>query len=570
MPYSITTKDGITIQNIPDDIDSNADELKARVAEIRAGGTDGISSSVGDSVAAVQDDRQQPGVTGGVGEQAAPEGQVSFPGSGVIEPAAALISGALAEPLAGIAGIAKGLLPGDAGDAAQAVESTREALTFQPRTKAGQEGLQTAGEFVEPATAFLQNVETFLGDETFETTKSPALAAAATAIPTAILEALGIGLAKGSLRVGARTKAASQANEVKQRIVEAAPDIERLKETSRAVYKELDESGVTVSKEGYRKLTDKIRVATSRAGFDKDITPKAASALNRIDAELGSAKTLTEIDTLRKVAQNAASTIDPADARMGSIIIDQIDSFLDEIPTGSLKGVKAADVGPKYKVARELWGRARRSELINESFEKAKNQASGFENGLVVQFRGILNNRKKSRFFKPKELDAMRKVVRGTTPENIAKLVGRLGFSEGHATNILGGSVGVAAGAAIAGPIGAVTVPVIGQVSRKLAQRLTRGNAEFADTIIRAGANAEEITKAYLKNTPKGKRSSLELSELLLRPDIALDVSKNSRNVLLREASEIAKGMRALRAAAATTAAGAPGAAKEIQSEATQ
>lgn len=38
MPYSITTKDGITINNIPDDVPPDAPELKTRVAQIRAGG----------------------------------------------------------------------------------------------------------------------------------------------------------------------------------------------------------------------------------------------------------------------------------------------------------------------------------------------------------------------------------------------------------------------------------------------------------------------------------------------------------------------------------------------------
>ena len=39
MPYSITTKDGITINNIPDDVAPDSPSLKARVAEIRAGST---------------------------------------------------------------------------------------------------------------------------------------------------------------------------------------------------------------------------------------------------------------------------------------------------------------------------------------------------------------------------------------------------------------------------------------------------------------------------------------------------------------------------------------------------
>ena len=38
MPYSITTKDGITINNIPDDVAPDSAELKQRVAAIRAGG----------------------------------------------------------------------------------------------------------------------------------------------------------------------------------------------------------------------------------------------------------------------------------------------------------------------------------------------------------------------------------------------------------------------------------------------------------------------------------------------------------------------------------------------------
>ena len=38
MPYSITTKDGITINNIPDDVAPDSPELKQKVAAIRAGG----------------------------------------------------------------------------------------------------------------------------------------------------------------------------------------------------------------------------------------------------------------------------------------------------------------------------------------------------------------------------------------------------------------------------------------------------------------------------------------------------------------------------------------------------
>lgn len=38
MPYSITTEDGITIDNIPDNIEPNSQTLRTRVAELRSGG----------------------------------------------------------------------------------------------------------------------------------------------------------------------------------------------------------------------------------------------------------------------------------------------------------------------------------------------------------------------------------------------------------------------------------------------------------------------------------------------------------------------------------------------------
>lgn len=491
--------------------------------------------------------------------------QVVDPAATVIEPLLTVATGAIAEPIAGLAGIVQGINPfAEPGAATEAVEATREALTFQPRTEEGKRGLQALGSVLQPVGDVLQASEKFLGDSTLEATGSPALAAAAATIPTALLEVLGVAATKGALKTKSNLKEAAKTKEVTRAIVSAAPDIDQLKDVARSVYKELDESGVTLKPKAYSSLVGKVEQAVRKAGFDADLTPKTASVLKRLRSEIGKPQSLTQVDTLRKVAQNAAKSIEPAEAALGSIIVDNIDSFLDASSSSVFtKGtVKAADIGPKYKVARELWGRARRSELINESFEKARNQASGFENGLVTQFRGILNNKKKSRFFKPKELEAMQKVVRGTTTGNIAKVIGRLGFSEGHATNIIGGSLGIAGGAAVGGPIGAVAVPLIGQVSRKLAQRLTKGNAEFADIVVRAGNSAEEIASAYLDNTPRKLRSSEELSQLLSRPDIALDNLIVAKNPLLRDAAEIAKGSQIIAAVSAV-----PGAIQATQDE---
>jgi hypothetical protein len=500
---------------------------------------------------------------------AAEPAKPSFPGAGIIEPAATLISGAIAEPVAGLAGLGRTLISGpEAG--AETVEATRKALTFQPRTEAGQESLQAVGGVLAPVGEALQGAETFLGDETFEATGSPALAAAAATIPTALIEAIGFASTKGAIKGAARTKALAKNRAIKKSIVDAAPDRELLKDTSRAVYKELDESGVMIKPQGYKQLVNQLDSSLKEAKFKPRLAKNTDDVLKEFKSELGNAQSLSDIDSLRQAAQGSISGMaTPNDKRLIGVMVDTIDDFLaDADPKHFTKGtIKPSEIMPKYRAAQDLWGRAKRSELIEEAFEKAGTAKSGFENGLRDEFKRVLRNKKQRRFFKPKEIEAMKEVVQGTTASNISKLIGRFGFSEGLATNIIGGSISTTAGAKLLGAPGAVLLPTIGQVSRKLAQKLTRKGADFADAIIRSGDNANDIARTYLAKVPKGQRSATELSELLLRPDIAIDQLGISKNSFIREAAEIAQGQRALRAAGQAATVAAPGAIQTQRSE---
>lgn len=463
-----------------------------------------------------------------------------FPGAGVIEPLITLVTGAVAEPVAGLAGIAA-LLPGGQTPT-EAIASTREALTVKPTTPAGQAGLRAVGEVLQPVGEALQQAETFLGNKAFEVTGSPALAAAAATIPTALLEVLGVAAGKGVVKQSQKAKKAAAQGQIAREITEAVPSIDQLKDTSRSVFKEIDNLNASLQPKAYRGLVNKLQVSARGLGVDPDVTPLASKALDKFINKLGESPTLTEVDNLRTIASNVAGSANKREAAIGTALINALDETLDKFGSTAFRG-NVEDIGKRYKLARDLWGRARRSELLEEAFTKARLQGSGFENGVVIQFRSILNNKRTRRFFKPDEIQAMRKVVTGDKKQNLAKLIGRLGFSEGRATNIIGGALGVTAGATVGGPIGAVAVPLIGQVSRKLAQRMTVRGAEFADQVIRAGSNAKRITTAYLKNTPKAERSAQELSELLMRNDInLLDLPDTD---LARRASQITTENRA-------------------------
>jgi hypothetical protein len=469
-------------------------------------------------------------------KEAEPEG---FFGASVIEPAATLVSGAIAEPIAGLAGIAQSVNPfAEPGAGAEAVEATREALTFQPRTEAGQESLETVGEAIQPVAEAFGEAEQTLGDIGFEVA-GPVGGAIGKAIPTLLLELAGAASAKGITKL-------KTGKEVDKLIKEAAPSTEQLKDASRTVFKEIEDLGVTVKPDGFQALTRNIEKAAREVGASPRTTKTVFGVIDDFKevAERGTPITLSELDELRTVAQNAAKSLDPAQKAPAVAIIDEIDGFLEGAGSGILNKPKGApNIGAEYKAARQMWGRARKGELLTEAIEKAKDTASGFENGLRIEFRKILKNKRQSKFLNADEKAAMNQVSRGTKASNLAKLLGRLGISEGQAINIVNPLVGGAAAGAVLGTPGAVAVPIIGQVSKQLAQRLTQGNAKFAQQVVNAGNNAEQITKAYVRNTPKGQRSSIELSELLLRNEVDLNTA---RSALAKDSADIVKqGQRA-------------------------
>lgn len=110
-------------------------------------------------------------------------------------------SAALTEPVAGIVGAGVGALTQDPRAAEHVINKVREWGTYQPRTAAGQAGLQNVASAVEPVANALGAAERTLGEGALELTGSPTLAAAAHSIPTALLEVIGLAGAKGATNV---------------------------------------------------------------------------------------------------------------------------------------------------------------------------------------------------------------------------------------------------------------------------------------------------------------------------------------------------------------------------------
>jgi hypothetical protein len=442
----------------------------------------------------------------------------------VIEPVMTMGSSALITPVAGLAGLgtaaARGLgltdsMPGDV------VRQVQEAGTYQPRTTAGQVGTEVVSYPFEKLT---QGAD-WLGQKAADATGSPAVGAAVNTAaqvvaPTAIFRgAKGIkGRLDGnrgapdingavapreatpSAAVAAKTERPPRLARVSE---EPVPTRAELAEAARAAYKKADEAGVVVSDNSLKGLKTRIVSLSKKEGIDKDLHPDSSAVLRRITQAKGEL-TLTELETLRKVAKDAQGSIKPADKRIASMIVDELDQYIDNL---SDVDVVAGDAtkAKALKEARSLYSRAKKSEVIEELMQRAQDSASqfsgsGLENSIRTQFRGLAKNKKQMRMFTAEEQAAIRKVANGGPVENVMRFVGKFA-----PTGVVSGVLSGGAGAMIGGPLGAA-LPLAGLGGRAVATRLTMRNVRAADEVMRrgpAGANA------LAKKTAEQKRNAL-------------------------------------------------------------
>lgn len=485
---------------------------------------------------------------------------------GGLENVASFLSGAVAEPLAGLSGIAAELIPGGRTGAEQ-VEATREALTFKPRTETGQAQQQAIGETLAPVAEALTDAERFLGEETLELTGSPALASMAHTLPTAALELLGVKGARRATRIGTPSQKL-----IEKTLVEAAPEINQVKKASRAIFDELDGSNVSIKQSSVKRLERNLNRIAKKEGIDPRVTPEAAGAIEAVKDSInkGGSIPTSEMDTLRTIAKNSIVGTDANKMRVGTAIVDEIDSFLDDIKGADIeKGaqISAAEVGKKYRDARKLWGRAKRAEMLQDAIEMGASRKAGVEKGIRNELNNLLNRKKSRKFLSKQDVEAIRKVTDGDFKQNLASLLGGMGLklenSPGLFGSILsGGGVGAIAstipglgGALAPVAVGAITV---GTISKEIAKKITRNKAQFLKSMAASGNDAKRITTAYLRAVPKNKRNVADLSDLLLDPNIDLNALDNVANEMVKDSIKAAQFKRELLQAGAALGAGAP------------
>lgn len=254
-----------------------------------------------------------------------------------------------------------------------------------------------------------------------------------------------------------------------------------LAQEANALYAQSQAAGVTIKAPAFDRLANNIQLAAGR--INKDLRPNTAGIVDDVLALKGKNIGLQDLDELRQVVGQSMKNAQPQDVRTLTRIKDMIDNFSDNVKPGDITGdIRGFDF---IRQGREIWSRKAKTEVLEEIVEKAKNQATGFENGLVIQMRALANNKAKMKSFTAEERKMIIDVVRRGSVHGILRALGMLSPNStfgGLMTGGVGVGAGILPGAALAGT---------GMAARAGAGALTRGKVDRLIGTVSTGKAAQ-------------------------------------------------------------------------------
>lgn len=261
-----------------------------------------------------------------------------------------------------------------------------------------------------------------------------------------------------------------------RRAIRNAPSNEQLRQQANTVFDAADQV-TNLPRDPFRQNAARAIQDNLRKGMDPDLTPKASTVAQRFeDAATNPAPTTTfrELDVLRSKAGVAAGSRLPQEAAMGSRFSDAVNDTITNIDPALSR-----EIGE----ARQMWGRMRRNETIQEIMRRAEFYKGGYVEGVRSQIRTLLKNRRSLRGFSRSEINLMEKIAKGGVGEKagafVRNVVGGNPITRTAAGFLFGGQTGAAASAAAS-----VAGRAAGDAIRDTA---TQGRITSLEALIRAG-----------------------------------------------------------------------------------
>ncbi len=255
------------------------------------------------------------------------------------------------------------------------------------------------------------------------------------------------------------------------------------------LYDDAAANGVTAPQAATQGLAGDVRAIASKEGLISptgriaESYPKIKDAINMVDDFAKGEMTPDQMQAVRRTFQNAARSADPAESRVGTIMLGKFDDFVEPL-------------APQFKEANKLYRRAMLGKTMDETADLADARASqfsgsGLENAMRTEYRALDRKIIKGQMkgLSPDQEAAIRQVTRGGPVENTLRGLGKAAPT-GVVSAGMGAGVPFLIGNAIGGPVlGAIAgAGTLGgsAIARKLAETMGMTNMEMAELLMRS------------------------------------------------------------------------------------
>jgi hypothetical protein len=406
---------------------------------------------------------------------------------GVGETALSAGTGIIGQLLGNVAGVGKEFATGDfgKGTAEKTAANVQQALTYQPRGKVAPE--------------YLQNIQS-----TLETSDAAKLLAPFPLLPN-------------TANIGYRTRA-------------KVPASAEIKQQASNLYKQIDDAGVVIKASPFDEFVNSVKINIG-SKVREARNPKIVDVFKELDEARDSPITLQKMQDLRESISKLKMSKEPSDSMFAGKIVEQLDDFVEKldatklvVPTkGDLEAIKLV---PQ---ARNLWKQSRKSEMLDDIFEKAQIKIGdpyddvAFATKLRAEFKNLATDKNRLRGFTEEEVTAIKNAAKGGRIENALRAFGKpLQGEILQGKNVASISLPALIGLKIGGPAGAIiganVVPASKAVSRRVAGSLGKQNLQNVMDLVKTGGNPYAGINLLQGNTAPLNAAGL-LAPYITNPD---------------------------------------------------
>lgn len=142
---------------------------------------------------------------------------------------------------------------------------------------------------------------------------------------------------------------------------------------------------------------------------------KVRKAVKHLDRLRGKPVTMQQLQRFEETLQDIAASPKAGEARLGTMLLDQLDDYLDALPPTAFTGGNGVMATEALKAGKQTWALFKKTKTIEKAMNRARINGGG-ESELRAQFAALLKDERKLRGFSPEQIAAIDAFVTKGSP----------------------------------------------------------------------------------------------------------------------------------------------------------